>query len=498
MILKFFAIELDNPISVDLLIFISFLVMVSGRCLTFQIKDNFVNIINYKKTKKKLKLPVKKLLFQSEIDYLDSYDNPEICILTCNRYRQLKRCIDAYLSNLALFGHNNVNINVFDDSKIEVGKNVDLCSNRGINIFTLEDKYMYINNLIEKVSNYPEYIINSINYTFGNYNIDTSFGRNRNFISFLMKEKSYISLDDDSLPFVLTYKSEHVKEGLKNFIRKGEKNFKFFRLFLPKDREKILIPVDFYYKFKYSNKDDFQYVKYSGRNDMELLLMFFEQLGIDLNHGEILKYLNEPMPIIDRDTRFFMKEVRRGYDMRGLCIFYPKNTHDLRVTTSENYRIEDLILGVNYQLQSNKTPLEVNIALYHDKDLNFYINFEDIIKEFNGTTICNLYYSLVKDSINKLQNTDIVEYLFNLFKNFEVDFFDDKNTKELNCNRKRIINLFKNLSKDFLVLKSLIPKIEYFFSLFDINYINKEANRVIKNLVNSMFMWKKLKEINFK
>jgi hypothetical protein len=491
-----FCIYLNNPILYDILTFIILLIIVSGRPIDIQIKDNYVCIINYRAKKNKLKLPIKKIFFQNEIDYIENNDKPEIAILTFNRYRQLERCIKAYLGNLKLFSHDDVKITVFDDSNKDVDKNVEICKSYNVDIITLERKYSYINSLINKLSNSPKHIIDAINYTFGNYNINSSFGRNRNFISFFMKNKSYISLDDDSLPFTLTYKPENIKKAIEYFIKINKKEFQYLKYYLPNNTEKILIPVDFYYKFKYSKISDYQYVKYSGTPDSELIIMFFRQLGIDLNHTKILEYLNEPLFLKDIDTRLFMKEIRRDSRLRGLCVFYPSNTYDLRVTISDNYRIEDLMLGMNNLIVRNNNPLEVNISLYHDKDLNFYIKFEDIIKEFNGATIYSIYYNFMKEIIFD-KKLEPVSTLFNIMNKLDVNFFDKQKIDELNKIRKKILNLFEFLSKDFPSMSIFKPKLEYFFSIFDINYLNNEANGIIRNISKSMLMWRELKDIEF-
>lgn len=491
-----FSIKLDNPLLYEILVFTIILIMISGRTLDIQINNDIINIINYRPNKNNLKLPIKKIFFQNEIDYIENNNKPEICLLTCNRYKQLERCIKSYLDNLSLFGHNNVNFTIFDDSRKDIDKNIKISESYNIKLISLEEKYKYVNFLINNIFKYPEYIINSVNHTFGNYNINPSFGRNRNFISFFMKDKSYISIDDDSIPFVLTYKPEYIKYSIENFIRKKNKDFKFLKFFVPENSEKILIPVDFYYKFKYSNINEYQYVKYSGNVDMELMLMFFQQLGIDLNNSKILEYMKEALPIKDSDTRLFMREIKRDSNMRGLSIFYPSNTFDFRVTTADDYRIEDLILGTNYLISTKKIPLEVNISLYHDKDLNFYMKFEDIIKEFNGTVIYSFYYNLMKKIVFNTK-IDPVSDLFNSIKDSDINFFDNKNINEVNINRKKILNLFNGLSKDFPIVSSFIPKLEYFFSLFDIHYLNNESNRVIRNLSHSMIMWKELKDYYF-
>jgi len=478
-------------------------------------------------------LEIKKEFIQSieknEVSFSAVNNINILAILTCNRPQILKECILSYISNFKKFSHDNIKIIVFDDSDFFNAKKnkdiIDEIKNIYPNLQYIDKlkKNEFINGLINKsLQNFSQLNPNELKfyiyYTFGGNEFQSSYGRNRNFISFYLKNKNYISIDDDSKPIVLTCKKNILEKFIKKSIDKKipfENAINFDEM---REENKEFIDVDFLGYFNQSENIT-QYVKYSGDKDCETYYRLLKQMGFKIK--DIEKYsLKSKMPNIisneetldkykkDLDNDIFIYGEKDNHTpmIKGLCCFYPKNIHKLNVTISENLRIEDLCLGVNSFLMTNQIPIETNFALYHQKtERNITAN--EIHKEIISSIIYSVYINLMKE-LNLTANLQSLYLFHQKLKN--PIFISDEAFNIYKIIKQYVYDLYQNCMKISIYnrdidkankLKEIINNLEKeFFSLSDFDYkqiIENLTHNTIKKYISSMILFLTLENLYF-
>lgn len=535
----------------ELYIFIIYLRLIGGLDLSIYYYLNQIFLVNLDSINHELEsknVLIEKAIQDCNCDNLEikksfikSFENKETCIsnknnidtlaiLTCNRPEILKECILAYISNFQKFYHKDIKIIIFDDSDFFYAKKNKIIVEE---IKTIYPNLIYldkfkknelinglVNKSIQKISHLDMKMIKYyIYYTFGGNEFKSSYGRNRNFISFYLKGKNYISVDDDSKPIVLTCK----KNILKQFIQKAIKEKVSFENILNfddvKEDDKQFVDVDFLEYFKSSENYTAQYLKYSGDKDCETYYRFLKQMGFKIKNVE--KYtLASKMPNLisnkktldnykrnlDNDVFIYAEKENDKLMIKGLCSFYPKSIHKLNVSISENLRIEDLCLGANSFLTTNKIPIEANFALYHQKTER-NISADEIHKEIISSIIYSVYIAFIKElgleaNLKSLylfyQRLDKPIFITN--EAFEVYKITKKYVYELynNCLDISVKNKnFETANKLKIIIKDLEQE---FFSLNDSNskqMIEKFTHHIIKNYISSMILFLTLEYLYF-
>jgi len=359
-----FIFEEKREILINTIIFLIYFKIVNGSDISFELKNNVLTIKNTDISYNLYLEDIKELILNEELSTVYFYDIP-IVILTCNRVEQLKQCIKEYKKNFEIFSHNKVEIFISDDSNQENSlKNKSLENIFNIKVITPKEKTLFIDQKFNKFKVDYAYDI------FGGHNVKSSYGKNRNFVSLYFYNKSFISLDDDSLPYTLTIKPEIIYNEIKNLDYISENKLKEFRF---DDNQTILIPVDFYTYYKFFGKE-LMFSQYSGNKDMETYYILLKQMNFNLKEiGVTNKQRLEP------DYFVYGRKLNRGTGIHTLCTYFPKDFKN-RFTISSNYRIEDLIIGVNYYIEKGIEPLETAFSIFHNREE--IINFNNLfIKE---------------------------------------------------------------------------------------------------------------------
>jgi hypothetical protein len=468
--------ELDKKISLDTFIFLIYFKIVNGSDIFFEIKENILNIKN-NDVFDNLKIEkIKELLLNEEIETIDNSDIP-IVILTCNRTEQLKECIKEYLNNFNIFSHSKVKIFVSDDSNIEnLIENKKLENTYNIKVINSEEKTFFIDNLFKKKDN-------NIYYTFGGNKLNSSYGRNRNFVSLYFYQKEFISLDDDSLPFTLTVKPNFIYDYIKDLEYISCKNLD--DLINCKNLSTFLIPIDFYTYYKFFAKK-LMFSKYCGQKDMETYYILIKQMNIDFRKiGVKNKSRLEP------DYFIYGNKSQRGAGIHTLCTYFPKDFKN-RVTLSSNFRIEDLIIGANYYAEKKLLPVETAFAIFHNREKITYFDPTSIINEILSKEVYSKYIEI----IHLLGTDDFFEKFPIYINKYSVSISEEKviDTKRYILHLCKIFCNTLELTKDeriFSILNVLkdINSIQY----NDLKIIMERlTNRILKELSKNIVVFKYL------
>ncbi|GIW21064.1 MAG: hypothetical protein KatS3mg068_0071 [Candidatus Sericytochromatia bacterium] len=341
-----------NDFLVDTIIFLIYFKIINGSNITFELQKNILKINNTDVFNNYID-NVKDLILKEDLEKINFPDIP-IVILTYNRYKQLKECIEEYKNNLKLFNHNKVEIFVSDDSDIDyfLIENKKLENIFNIKVIDPREKTLFIQKKFNKFKN--DYIY----YVFGGHNVKPSYGKNRNFVSLYFYDKSFISLDDDSLPYTLTIKPKTIYNYIVNLDYISESNLNSIQV---DNKETFLLPVDFYTYYKFFGKE-LMFSKYCGTKDMETYYLLLKQMNFDLKE---LGVTNEER--LKPDYFLYDKKINVGAGIHTLCTYFPKDFKN-KITISSNYRIEDLIIGANYYIEKNIMPLEVAFSIFHNRE----------------------------------------------------------------------------------------------------------------------------------
>lgn len=507
-----FKIEEESN-QINLILLILLLRLTGGLEINLKFESDYLFLVNEERNIGNYDFPSVKEIFLKEISNSSPEQNNSdlktIVILTCNRPVILYETIKEYIRNFRIFGH-KIKIIVSDDSDEE---NSEINSNlikdiqkvyHDIVHIDKKMKQLLIKDLTQRaIKKFP--LINQerfryyIPYTFGGEGFDSSYGRNRNFVSFYMKGNSFVMVDDDSRPVVLSYETNVIREAIREMISGDTKELSEVEGYINEKEKTCFYDVDFMGYFKTSEINLPQYVKYSGAIDMETFYTKIKQQGINLSD---LNIINKNR--LSSGVFLYGEKDREKAGVKGLCCYFPQNTENLRVTLPENYRLEDIILGVNYYLAYNKCPVETNFALFHNKDLNPNIEIRYIHQEIRGRTIYHEFLFLSEG----IPRNNFVFNLYNILQN-QKHLNKDK-LQELVRYKRYIFEIFKRALQVGLrdnnetIIRNLVEIIEdlksELFGLPDEEYITFTENlilNVFRDLSSSMLLWETLKEIKF-
>lgn len=395
-----------------------------------------------------------------------------VVILTHNRPEKLKNVIEEYINNFYIFGFSNIKMTISDDSNEDFyirNREIIKSFNYDIEHLYLHDKNNIINLLKRKYLNNLELI----NYIFGNGNYNTNVARNRNFISFLFKNKDFISLDDDSRPLVLTYSIETINDAINKMFYNNDFELINIKNYIRKyNYKKIFLPVNFIGNFSNYDNNLLKSAKYSGIEDdssfYQIAKLFFYYLGE-------IKEINT----INTFTEKFMNK-----KLQGLCIYFPTLLNNYRYTLPEVFRLEDTIIGINYYNETSTYPISSNFAIYHEKNISIdNITYIDLKNEIISTLIFLLYeknFFLNNDEYKyiKIPNKvfEKLQYEINLTYNLFVNFYNKFVNLDLKISN-FIANLLNLIKKDF---------IDYDYR----NNVEKYINNILKKYFDSYKLWK--------
>lgn len=450
-----------------------------------------------------------------------------LVILTHNRPETLDKCLNAYIKNIEKFNHKGIKIIVSDDSDYSYSKqNKEIIENLRSEYPFIEHldfslRESFINNLIETaINNFPPVNANMfkyfIPYTFGGANFPGSYGRNRNFVSFYLKKQAYVCVDDDSLPQVLTYSHNLLKNTIGKMAENNFFDLSDIRRFIEgKSGDYQFIDVDFFGYFQNFNTSTLQYTRYSGIRDMNLIYYLVKELDFNMEEVDAFELFDQENPTefkkFKKEFPFivFLYKNRENFKprMQGLCCYFPPDSDELRVTIPEKLRVEDLCLGNNYFLTTGKYPIETNFSIYHDKKTALEsISPEEIHLEVISFILYDLYLQL-----SRQLKPDFKKMVFVLQEQLKTEkiVVPDKSFQFIEKQKEHIIGLlnkclkvaidkrdFQKAEKVKILLKEI--KKEFFSKSNEKirNEISSIINNVIQNYTECMVLWTILDSLN--
>jgi hypothetical protein len=463
---------------------------------------------------------LKDIILNQQIEnYLIESGLNTLVILTHNRSEVFKVCLEHYINNLKHFKHQGVRIIVSDDSDLIFARQneeiVEKAKERFPNIEYISpiSRDKILTPLIEAAAkNYPQtdsnFFKNYIPFTFAMGGFPSTYGRNRNFVSFYLKGRPFVSVDDDSKPQVLTYSVNVFKEAVKKLVDSGNYDLNSLYSYIPlEETEKQFVNVDFFGYFKIFNRKNLQYTRYSGHRDINLFFYFISELGFNpetvgafevfgRNEPEQLAEFKKEFPFI---TFIYKEKENKKLRMQGLCCYFPAEYHKLRVTIPENLRIEDLCFGANYFLETGNRPVETNFAIYHDKQIYQTISATDIHFEILSTVFFELYLQISVKTGG--EPADMVFTLYDALLRQQI-VIPEKSWQYIENQKKQVTDLYKrglkqaelekNSEKIYKVNKMLKELEPEFYSLT--GHGNKAwtttfINDVMRKYINSMVLW---------
>lgn len=409
------------------------------------LKELFLNCI-YRRNIIKIKSPIK-----------------DIVILTHNRPDYLRKTIQEYINNFNIFGLTDIKITISDDSDEEYYiKNKEVLKNIDYDIehIYLTEKYKIINNIKEEYSKYSDLL----DYMFGLNNFKSNVARNRNFVSLLFKNKSFISIDDDSRPLVLTYSFQIINNSIQKMFENNDFNLINIEKYIENDN-KIFLPVNFIGNFSNYDLGILKYSKYSGIRDTSLFYHLDKLFSFYLTNN-----INNLLEVSTFTEKFF-SEV-----LQGLCIYFNNDHIKYSYSLPEDFRLEDIFIGLNYSSYSSYYPISTNFSLYHNKKINIQnINYNHLKNEIISTIVFFIYKTFTKNGI--LYSEENINILINN------DMFI-----KIHSEIKNVYNLFINYYNLFLNKDLEIANyISYILISIKKEFIDYDYRNDIKNYINNIF-----------
>jgi hypothetical protein len=416
-----------------------------------------------------------------------------LVILTHDRPSDLEKALGEYIGNFSEFGHTGINIIVSDDSNhLFAEKNQEIVSRfklnfPGITYLGPREK----KEIIEKI-NTPENSRNFLNYIFGGENFPPSFGRNRNFSAFYLKEEAFITVDDDCRPRVLTYEREVVKKAIGKMAEQGITDLAKLEEFIdkPLDAPTAFLKVDFTGYFENAAPMILRYVKYSGAEDGDLASYLLNSLNL-VEPGD-----RKNFPEINKKILFINKQWEPK--LQGLCCFFPAGPGNFRLTLPEDIRVEDAITGLNYLAETGTSPLSSNIALYHEKTGDISgITPKLVHLDLISMVFYYVYRHLVFQQLAGKEN--IFNYINNDLEikgTFWQEYHKETGIILQNLKQAAELAISKNETVKAEKIRIIIEGLEKeIFSLPRVEYekkLEKFINNILKNYLNCLKLWNQL------
>jgi hypothetical protein len=464
---------------------------------------------------------------QSNLDIKSNIKS--LVILTHNRPNVLENTLNEYIANLKKFGHKDIRIIISDDSdknySIENFNIVEVFRKKFNYIFYLNnsDKENILNFFIKEAENlFPDINRSKLEkylfYTFGGIG-DASHGRNRNFVFLLLNKEDFLMVDDDCSPNVLTINQKVVQTAIKRLSEQGFTDLNLLENFiLPKEKNDLeLLPVDFISYFSNSNRQIPQYVKYSGQKDIKSIYILLSQLGFTPQNFGVYQLLSKRISEKELDvlkksleTKYFIYGEKENHKimLKGLCCYFPLGAFQTKLTIAENFRVEDLIIGANYKFLNNIIPVEANIAMYHQSDIDRSktLKPEYIYSELFCLLIYYTYFTLLKDltgnvsekvlTLNRiLESSEMVKVPEAAFKKF-YEYRDEFISILNNC-----IEISKDQADTYEILIYIRNNLKKLFFSVSQEEFEKEVKYLVRNILkdysNSLILSGFLEKTNF-
>ena len=501
------------------------------------IEENFAGEIDYRKRDQYISDILKKETIEYSSALKEILLKPEsltpspdnnlntLVILTHNRPEQFKICLEQYINNLKKFKHNSVKIIVSDDSEPAYSSHYQEIIKEAQQTYP---KIEYLNNqakeqiiapLIEQaIKKYPQTDSNFfryyIPYIFSINSLTSSVGSNRNFISYYLKGKAFVCVDDDSRPQVLTYTTAVFKSAVKQMVT--EKNFDLRKInnYISATAEQQLINVDFWSYYQHYNYGKVQYVRYSGHRDINSYFHFIKEFGFDLEAIGVYDLFsgNQPDKLAEFKRNFpyitytYQEKENHKLRMHGLCCYYPPNFFKMRVTLPEKLRIEDLLLGAGFFLETGIHPVENGFALYHDRpSAETSLSAADIHHEIISIILYDIYLQL----LGRLSG-NTREKIFSLYHALQAQQVDipESSFQYIEHHKKLLVKIFSNALKQaekvndeqkITKIKKITVEleVEFFSGSYEENKqrVKLFINNVIKKYINSVVTWLMLNDM---